>query len=608
LAVITLTVAASVALGQGIRGSTTHRPEVRGRVGVVAAGRHFAAEAGMRMLARGGNAIDAGVAATFAAAVTEISHFGLGGEVPIVVYLADRKDVVVINGQGTAPRAASVDLFRRQHGIPVSGPSAGAVPAVIDSLAIALAEFGTLSLGEVLAPAIELADGFPWYDFLTRYMKPELEAIRRLPSGARVYLQGPGATIPAVGSVFRQPELARTLRSLADEERRHAQRGRKAAIHAARDRFYKGDIGERIALAVREGNGLLTRADLADYRGRVERPTRAAFPTPRGAFEVFKTGFWGQGPVLLQALTILRGFDLERMGHNSADYIHTVTEALKLTLADRDTFYADPDFAKVPAAGLLSDAYAVERRKLIDATAASNRVRPGEPWRFEAGSERRGAGGRVTHRFEPVSAAGPRGVSPDTTCVNVADARGNLFSAAPSSAWFFGGVFIAGDTGVPLGNRMQAFVLYEDGHPNLVQGGKRPRTTLSPTIVLRNGKPFLALSSPGGDSQDQQALQVFLNIAVFGMTAQQAVEVPRFNSLHYHESFRDHGLRSAGGLEVEDRIPADVLAELQLRGHRVVPVGPFMMDTGTTLAGIDPQHGTLFGAADVRQERFATGW
>jgi gamma-glutamyltranspeptidase/glutathione hydrolase len=232
---------------------------VVGKVGVVATGRHFAAEAGMRMLARGGNAVDAGVAATFAAAVSEISHFGLGGEVPIILYLADKREVVVISGQGTAPAHASRQVFGRS--IPTNGPSAGTVPAVVDALAIALAEFGTRSLAEVLAPAIDLADGFAWYEFLTAYLKPELAKMALFPSGARAYLQGPGRTIPAVGSLFRQPELAGTLRALADEEQRHLAEGRKAAIYAARDRFYRGDIGQRLAAAVQDGEQRRRRED-----------------------------------------------------------------------------------------------------------------------------------------------------------------------------------------------------------------------------------------------------------------------------------------------------------------------------------------------------------
>jgi gamma-glutamyltranspeptidase/glutathione hydrolase len=411
-----------------------------------------------------------------------------------------------------------------------------------------------------------------------------------------------------VGQVFRQPELAVTLRALAEEEQRSLALGRRAAISAARDRFYRGDVGRRIAAAVQQAGGLLTADDLARYRGRPEAPTRGVFRTRHGTFEVFKTGFWGQGPVLLQALGILQGFDLERMGHNSAEYVHTVTEALKLALADRDEFYADPDFARVPSVALLSDAYAAGRRALVDPLRADGSWRPGDPWGLGPRSERPLPASRAAR-----PGGGPAAIpgaarlpSPDTTTVNVADAQGNLFSASPSSAWFFGGVFVAGDTGVPLGNRMQAFVL-EDGHPNVVQGGKRPRTTLSPTLVLRDGKPFLALSSPGGDSQDQQALQVLLDIAVFDMRPQEAVEAPRFNSRHHHESFGGHAYYP-GLLQVESRIPPSVVDALRRLGHAVELLGPFMMDTGTTLAGVDPRHGTLFGAADVRRQRFVTGW
>jgi len=580
---------------------------VTGQVGVVATGRHFASEAGLRMLLRGGNAVDAGVAATFAAAVTEISHFGLGGEVPIVLYLADRQEIFVVSGQGPAP-AAATETFRGQGRLPENGPSAGTVPAVIDALAIALAEFGSLSLGDVLTPAISLADAFPWYEFLTTCFEPEVDAIQRFPSGARIYLQGERGTIPPVGSLFRQPDLARTLRALADEEQRHLSGGRKAAIYAARDRFYIGDIGQRIAQSVQEAGGVLTRADLAAYRGKIERPTRGTFQSHYGMFDIFKTGFWGQGPVLLQALGLLQGFDLERMGHNSIEYVHTVTEALKLAFADRDAFYGDPDFASVPATGLLSDNYAAERRKLIDPFRADDRVRPGDPWRFESRSGDQPARLAPDPRSaDPVVRAASRVSSRDTTTVNVADAKGNLFSASPSSAWVYGGVFIAGDTGVPMGNRMQAFVLGDDGHPNILRGGKRPRTTPSPTVVLRNGQPYVALSSPGGDSQDQQALQVFLNLAVFDMRPQEAIEAPRFNSLHYHLSFAEHDIRP-GLLEVEDRIPPDVIAALRRLGHKVEVVGPFMMDTGTALVGVNQAHGTLFAAGDVRRQRSVVGW
>lgn len=588
-----------------ILGSETYRPEVQGRTAIVAAGHHFSAVAGMRLVGLGGNAIDAGVAATFAAAVTEISHFGMGGEVPILLYLAERDEVLVINGQGTAPAAATAEHFRAAGGIPANGPAAGAVPAVVDSLLITLAEYGTRSLAEVLGPAIEFADGFPWYAFLDEVMERELDDVRKHPSGAQAYLQGPDQSIPEIGSVFRQPDLARTLRQLVEAEQSYQGDDRKAAIYAARDRFYRGDIATRIAAAVDAAGGLLTAADLAGYRGRIEAPARLKFRTAGAEFEVFKTGFWGQGPVLLQTLAILQGYDLAAMGHNSTEYIHTVTEALKLALADRDAHYGDPDFAEVPAVGLLSADYANARRALIEPERAHNLQRPGDPWVFEPKA------GPVPARTYPQPAAGIYAAatfaSPDTTSINAVDAAGNLFSASPSSAWFFGGVFIAGDTGVPLGNRLQAFALAGDDHPNQVRPHKRPRTTLTPTLVSRDGKPFLALSTPGGDAQDQQNLQVFLNIAVFGMRPQQAIEAPRFNTMQYQKSFGDHEILP-GVLVLENRIPRSVSRALGKLGHKVKRVGPFMMLTATTLVGIDQRNGTLTGAADVRGQRFVTGW
>lgn len=597
-----------------ILGSPTYRPEIVAQHGVVATGRHFAAEAGMRMLRDGGNAIDAGVASVFAAAITEISHFGMGGEAPMVIYVAELDQVVVINGQGVAPAAASPEVFRRIGGIPGNGPSAGAVPAVVDALAIALAEYGTLSLTEVLQPAITLADGFPWYEFLSFILESQLDAIKRHPSGAKAYLQGPEQSIPRVGSIFRQPELAATLRLLIDEEQRQLRQGvdRKAAIYAARDRFYKGDIGQRIADSVQAAGGLLTAEDMANYRGRVETPATLSFDTRHGSYQIFKTGFWGQGPVLLQTLALLQDYDLEAMGHNSSAYIHTIIEALKLSLADRDHHYGDPDFSPIPAQGLLSADYAAERRQLIDPLRARGLRLPGNPWRYQIPWRIGMNPVQSVDLYEQPSVAGPADItdyktSPDTTCVNIADAQGNLFSSAPSSAWFYGGVFIAGDTGVPLGNRMQAFVPWPDGHPNLVQGGKRPRTTLSPTVILRDGKPFLAVSNPGGDTQDQQALQVFLNIAVFGMGAQQAIESPRFNTGHHEQSFGRHRFRPRL-LELEDRISPNIVETLRLYGHRVIVQEAFKMTTATTVAGFDARYGTLFGAADVRGQRFVVGW
>ena len=421
----------------------------------------------MRMLARGGNAVDAGVAATFAAAVSEISHFGLGGEVPIILYLADRSEAVVINGQGRRRPPRRRALRAASGASRPTGPRPGRCPAVVDALAIALAEFGTLSLAEVLAPAIDARRRVPLVRVPDRTTsRPSSK--RRAPSraGRASYLQGPGGTIPAVGSVFRQPDLARTLRALVDEEQRHLRAGRKAAIYAARDRFYRGDIGQRIAAAVQDGR--------RPHDGRRPRrlpragssaPTRLAFKTRDGTFEVFKTGFWGQGPVLLQALLLLAGLRPRAHGPQ-LDRVHPHGDGGAQARARRPRRVlrrpglregARGGAAVGGLCGRAAEAHRSARgRQLGQRPGRSVAVRAavrerGHPARGVARRRTRCAGGRPSRRHG----------SPDTTTVNVADARGNLFSASPSSAWFFGGVFIAGDTGVPLGNRMQAFVLDE---------------------------------------------------------------------------------------------------------------------------------------------------
>jgi gamma-glutamyltranspeptidase/glutathione hydrolase len=327
--------------------------------------------------------------------------------------------------------------------------------------------------------------------------------------------------------------------------------------------------------------------DLSSYRGRLEE---AAAIDYRG-YTVHKAGFWNQGPALLQALEILEGFDLARMGIGSADAMHTITEAIKLAYADRDHYYGDPDFVKVPGTALLSSDYAALRRGLIDPARASIEHRPGDPVRGAA----RLSGAVPQLTGEPGREPG------DTTAIEVVDREGNLFSATPSSGWLLGGAFVAGDTGVPMSNRMQAFRL-DPASPNVLAGGKRPRTTLTPTVVLKNGKPFLAIGTPGGDSQDQQILLVLLNIIDFGLDVQAAIEAPRVNSLHPQSSFDDHRAQP-GVLEVERTLPAAVIEELRARGH-VLRIRPaYGMSTGVVAAGVDPASGRLRGGADPRRER-----
>jgi gamma-glutamyltranspeptidase/glutathione hydrolase len=575
------------------------RREIRASHGVVAAGRTYTVDAGAELLSAGGNAVDAGVASIFAAAVVEISHFGLGGEAPIIVYSARDRKVTVINGQGTAPRAATPSMFAGKDRIPGNGPLGGTVPAAVDSASIALARFGTKPLADVLAPAIRLADGFPMYEFLHHYLETERKACEPYAWTMSTYY--PGGRITPVGEMFRQPNLAATLRlmSKADTDARAAGATREKAIQAGRDAFYLGSTARDIAAAVKEAGGVMTEEDLASYHSKIEDPVSV----PYRGYTVYKTGFWNQGPVLLQTLRILEGFDLRSMGPGSVDALHTTVEAIKLVYADRDRYYGDPDFVKVPGDVLLSEPYARLRRALIDPRHASLEQRPGDPANARALTDdaaRQKDEGRRSDLDGPVKEVG------DTTSVQVADADGNLFSATPSSGWLLGGAFVAGRTGVPMSNRMQAFSL-DPGSPNLLAGGKRPRTTLTPTIVLKDGRPFLAIGTPGGDSQDQQILLVLLNIIDFGMDVQAAIEAPRVNSLHPVSSFDDHRAQP-GVLEAESSLGAAVLKGLEERGHVLRVRPPYGISTGVVAAGLDPASGKLRGGADLRRERALVAW
>jgi gamma-glutamyltranspeptidase/glutathione hydrolase len=578
------------------RRGDTMRPEILGTRGIVAAGRHYSVAAGVRMLQQGGNAIDAGVATVFAAAVCEISHFGFGGESPAIIYDAKTREVLVINGQGPAPKAATPALFNAEGKIPGNGPLGATIPAVIDAMALALERHGTLRLEQVMQPAIELADGFPMYAFLRGFLLSEREATEQYEWSARTYYSD--GRVPDVGEIFRQPSLARTLRAIVAAEKKAfaAAHDRGAAIRAGRDAFYTGDIAHRIVNANRAAGGVFAYEDLAGYHGAVEKPVTTTF---RG-YDVYKAAPWNQGPVLLQTLNILEGVRLESFGDNTAEYIHHVHEAIKLAYDDRNAYYGDPAFVTVPLAGLLSKAYAAERRALIGPQAALDH-RVGDPYRFDPEVK------PPAIRYTPHAQGGRTGAGVgDTTCVDVVDKDGNLFSATPSSGWLIGGAFVAGDTGVPLSNRMQVFDL-DPASPNVLAGGKRPRTTLTPTLLLKDGKPFLAISTPGGDSQDQQILNVLLQLIVLEKGIQDAIEAPRINSLHPFSSFDNHE-SEPGALEIESRVPQAVRDALTARGHRLRVLGPYGMSTGVVAVGVDPRTGTLRGGADVRRERYIFGW
>lgn len=616
---ISLAAAASVfAMSMIQPEADTFRPVVRGKRGAVAAGNPLTAEAGMRLLQQGGNAVDAGCAAILAGSVIEFSHFSFGGEVPILIKPSGA-GVSVINGQGIAPRLATREFFLerakkgvREKGpvytgtpeyvsiseggsqpglIPSSGILPATVPGVLDAVVTALDRFGTKSLGEVIQPALELADGFPIDELRVSYIEKTRKIFEQWPESAKLFL--PGGRVPKPGEMFSQPDLARTLREIVAAERKAVSRGRHEALIAARDYFYKGATAKRISDFSEKNGGLLRAGDFAAFHAKVDAPTRASY---RG-YEVYKTGFFAQGPAMLEMLNLLESYDLRAMKHNSADYIHTLTEAMKLAFADRDRYYGDPDFVGVPPE-LLSKDYAAIRRALIDQKRASLEQRPGDP------VNKRPLINNGTHPALGQSTVPEAERANDTTCVNVIDKDGNLFSATPSGAWL--PAVVAGDTGVLLGQRMQSFLL-EEGHPNVLQPGKRPRITLTPTLVLRDGKPFLVLSTPGGDNQDQSLIQVLLNIVEFGMNVQEAVEAPRFQTLHLVSSFDDHRF-NPGVLNLEDRIVKQVQEDLTSRGHKIEMQTAWGNPSAPTVIRFNSDSGVIEAGADPRRGRYAIAW
>ncbi len=587
----------AVALAPG----ETFYPLVRGRRGAVVGGNPFTAQAGFRLLLAGGNAVDAGVAMVLAAAVTEFDHYGFGGEVPMLIYWAERDEVVVINGVGFAPQKSSADLFDPEEGIPGIGPLAAVVPSVLGNCVLALQRFGSRSFCEVSAPARELAEGFPMIDSLAQAIAEEAETLRQWPASARVFL--PGGRAPRPGEWFEQRDLAATLRTLCEAEKRHAGQGREQALGAVRDAFYRGPIAREYARGARAVGGILSEEDLAAFGARLEKPHAATF----GDFTVYKAGYWTQGPALLHTLGLLSRFDLRSLGHNSADYIHIVTEALKLAFADRDEYFGDPDFVTVPARGYLAPEYIRERTRLIDRERASQGRRPGDPWKHEEGASARGRETSGAARARVLPQLRARASKPgDTTNAEAVDRQGNLFSATASGAWLPS--VIAGTTGIPMSQRMESFVL-EPGHPNVLAPRKRPRITLTPTIVLRKGRPWMALSTVGGDYQEQIILQVFLNLAVFGMNAQQAVEAPKFTTDHLIDSFAGHLFRP-GSLNLEERLfgDEDLVRALKAKGHGVVTTGSWRNGTAPTLILYDARSGIMEAGADPRRHRHAIAW
>jgi gamma-glutamyltranspeptidase/glutathione hydrolase len=574
----------------------TTRPLLRGTVGMVASTHWLASAAGMAVLERGGNAFDAAVAAGFVLQVVEPHLNGPGGEVPIVLYSAERDEVLVVDGQGPAPAAATIDRFAELglDLVPGTGLLAACVPGAFDAWLLLLRDFGTLSLAEALEPALGYADaGYPVVPGISRKIA-ELEELFRTewPESARLYLP-----VPEPGSLFRNSELAATYRRILDES---GGGGRGAQIDAARDAFYCGFVADALAEYLenaevmdssgRRHRGLLTGDDLASWQASLESPVELDYH----GWRVSKTGPWGQGPVFLQQLALLDGFDLGSLDRGGADFVHTVVECAKLAFADREAWYGDPDFVDVPLEELLSPGYADERRGLVGEEASAELL-PGSP----AGREPRLPTSREADALAPGLGEPTRG---DTCHVDVVDRHGNAVSATPSGGWLHGSPIMPG-LGFCLGTRAQMFWL-EEGLPSSLEPRKRPRTTLSPTIARRD-RETLAFGTPGGDQQDQWSLVFFLSLVHFGLNAQEAIDAPMFHTEHFPESFYPRRTRPRT-LQLEGRFDRAAVDELRRRGH-VVEVGePWSL--GRLSAAGRGGDGVLHAAANPRgMQGYAVG-
>ncbi len=606
----------------------TVKPVLHGKHWVAVTGKPLAATAGALTFARGGNAVDA-ACAMLAATSTMWDTLGWGGETQALVHNPETGQVIGVNALGVAPTGATVEFFteRGDRYPPEFGPLAAVTPGTPGGLMVMLAEWGRLSLAEVLAPAIEMADGYPIERSQADNMERRRGMLAGWPYSRAVFLPHLEAcetaaapadcrAAPRPGEVFRQSDLAATLRKLVEAERRALAegKGREQAIQAAYDRFYRGDVARELVRSTQEQGGLITMDDLDRWRVRLEEPVSTTYK----GIEVYKLTHWVQGPVMLQALNILENLDLAALGYNSAAYVHAIYQAMNLAFADRDFYYGDPYYPpEEPIEGLLSKQYARARFETIDWEANDPEARPGDPYPFQ---DAENPFLELLERWTPIPPTGDAEgegswqqsllMTPDeaftagTTSIQAADADGWVVSVTPSGGWI--PAVIAGQTGVGLSQRMQSFVLDPRLNPyNLPEPGKRPRATLTPGMALEDGKPYLSFAVQGGDTQDQNLLQFFLNIVEFDMNVQQAVEAANIVSYQMQSSFGAHK-SEPGRLVLRDDVPDWVRARLRRMGYRVETrrrtSGPI------TAIYFDREHGTMWGGASDYGEDYGLAW
>ena len=620
------------------RNSNTQKPPLHARHWLAVTGKPLAATAGAMMFQKGGNAVDAATA-MLAAGCTMWDTLGCGGETQALIYNPTTRKVIGINALGVAPTGATAEFYKSKgyKHPPEYGPLAAVTPGTIGGLLTMLAEYGKLSVADVLAPAIQMADGYPIEAQLANAIERQKSWIKQWKYSPAIFLPhaGQAREAPEPGEIFVQKDLAATLRKLVEAEKQALAAGktRKQAIFAAYDRFYKGDIAQELVRGVREDGGLFTLQDLANWKVKIEEPLSTTYK----GITVYKLPLWQQGAVLLQALNILENADVKSMEYNSPRYIHTVYQAMNLAFADRDFYYGDPAFPpEEPVKGLLSKEYAKARYAQIDWTKNDPDAKPGDPYPFQGGTnpfasllaqwknsdfvipDSQPPSGQQDRRVVPQDSGGfgTSSVSVDsdsahresfyagTTSIQAADAEGWVVSVTPSGGW--NPAVIAGRTGIGLSQRAQSFVTDpKDGPYNVIEPGKRPRVTLTPTLALKDGEPFLAFSVQGGDSQDQNLLQFFLNIVEFGMTVQQAAEAPNVNSFQMRNSFGAHETRP-GRMVVASSLPESSRQALRGMGYTLDvnerTSGPI------TAIWFDRKHRTMWGGASNHGEDYGIGW
>jgi gamma-glutamyltranspeptidase/glutathione hydrolase len=576
-------------------------------------GKPIAATAGAMMFQKGGNAVDA-ACAMIAATSTMWDTLGWGGETQALIYNPHTKKVIGINALGVAPTGATVEFFKQKKMKypPEYGPLAAVTPGTPGGILVMLAEFGKLSLADVLAPSIQMADGYPMEEDTANRIEREKKRLKEWPYSRQVMLPHLGEKweAPEPGEIFRQPDLAATLRKLVEAEKQAlaAGKSRKEAIYAAYDRFYKGDIAREFVRGAQEQGGLITLEDLAKWQVYIEEPVKTTYK----GIEVYKLTTWVQSPVMLQALNILEDFDLKAMGYNSSRYIHTLYQAMNLAFADRDFYYGDPYFPPAePIKGLLSKEYARERAKLIKPDRNDPNIAPGDPYPFQ-GEANPFLSLLKKWNTQPTPASNDeqalerfqKNFYGGTTSVEAADAEGWVVSVTPSGAWV--PAVIAGRTGIGMSQRLQSFVLDEAENPfNVIEPGKRPRATLTPTLAMKDGQPYLAFAVQGGDSQDQNLLQFFLNVVEFGMSVQEAAEAPNINSFQMRSSFGDHESRP-GRILLSESMPPWVRKELKDMGYTLT----FEARTSGPINAIyfDRKHGTMWGGSSHHGDDYGIAW